>query len=140
MSVSFDGMSVCPVFFIDIVDAATDKSVLNIKPTITEADKEKVPVIKAHYNSREEWKMDPKGYFTIKPFPDEGVIRARYYGEDYALKFVIEGKNAEDMYNTIMREQLVSTFQHAAYVGCELMKAEIAMKKNLNYVQDDPLP
>lgn len=131
---------ICPVFVIDIVDEKTGKSVLNINPTVKQADKDNVPVIQAHYNSREEWKMDPKGYFTIKPFPDEGVIRARYYGPDYACKFMIEGKNAEEMYNTIMREGLVSTFQHAAYVGCELMKAEIALNKKLPYVQDDPLP
>lgn len=130
---------ICPVFVIDIVDAQTNQSVLKIKPT-KEEEKDKVPVIRAHYDSRKEWKMDPKGYFTMKPFPEEGVIRVRYYGEDYALKLLIEGKTAEEIYNTIVREGLVSTLQHAAYVGCELMKAEIAMKKNLPYEQDSPLP
>ena len=56
------------------------------------------------------------------------------------MKFIIEGDNAEKIYNTILREKMVSTLQHAAYVGYELIKAEIAMNKNLNYVQDDPLP
>jgi dihydropteroate synthase len=68
------------------------------------------------------------------------MIRVRYYGEDHALKLVCEGANAEEIYVTIVREGLVSTLEHAAYVGCELMKAEVAMKKNLPYVQDDPLP
>jgi ferredoxin len=130
---------ICPAYVIEIFDAETTKSVLNIKPT-KEKDKENVPVIRAHYESRKEWKMDPKGFFTIKPYPEEGMIRVRYYGEDHALKFVIEGTHAEEIYNTIVRENLVSTFQHAAYIGTELMKAEIAMKKNLAYVQDDPLP
>ena len=130
---------ICPAYVIDIVEAQSDKSILNIKPT-SQADKDKAPVIQAHYDSRKEWKMDPKGFFTIKPFPQEGLIRARYYGEDHALKFVIEGDCSEKIYNTIVREGLVSTFQHAAYVGNELMKAEIAMKKNLAYIQDDPLP
>ena len=130
---------ICPVYVIDILDNASGKSILNINPTKNK-DKEKVPMIRAHYESRKEWKMDPKGFFTIKPYPEEGMIRARYYGEDHALKLAIEGANAEEIYNTIVRENLVSTFQHAAYVGCELMKAEIAMKKNLAYVQDDPLP
>lgn len=129
---------ICPVYVIDILEVETNKSLLNIKPT-KEEDKDKVPVLKAHYDSRKEWKMDPKGFFTFKPFPEENLIRARYYGEDHALKFVIEGDSAEKIYNTIVREGLVSTFQHAAYVGCELMKAEIAMQKNLLYVQDDPL-
>jgi len=130
---------ICPVYAIDVLDFDTAKSVLNINPT-KEKDKDNVPVIRAHYDSRKEWQMDPKGFFTVKIFPEEQMIRARYYGEDHALKFVIEGSNSEEIYNTIMREKLVSTFQHAAYVGNELMKAEIAMKKNLPYVQDDPLP
>ena len=129
---------ICPVYVIDILDEG-GKSVLKINPT-KEADKENVPVIRAHYDSRKEWKMDPKGFFTIKPYPEEQVIRVRCYGEDHALKLVCEGKNAEEIYNTIVREKLLSTFQHAAYLGTELMKAEIAMKKNLAYVQDDPLP
>lgn len=130
---------ICPVYVIDIVNGESSSSVLNIKPT-KEAEKENVPVVQAHYDSRKEWKMDPKGFFTIKPYPDEKLIRVRYYGEDHALKLVYEGRNAEEIYNTIVREGLVSTFQHAAYIGCELMKAEIAMVKNLPYVQDDPLP
>ena len=84
--------------------------------------------------------MDPKGFFTIKPYPDEKMLRVRYYGEDHALKYSVEGTNAEEIYVTIVREGMVSTLEHAAYVGSELMKAEIAMKKNLAYVQDDPLP
>src|SRR3989338_10156633 len=124
---------ICPVYVIDVQDLETGTSVLNINPT-KEKDKEKVPVIRAHYDSRKEWKMDPKGFFTINPYPDEQTIRMRYYGEDHALKLVCEGKNAEEIYNTVVREGLVSTFQHAAYIGAELMKAEIAMKKNLPYV------
>ena len=53
------------------------------------------------------------------------MIRCRYYGEDHALKFVVEGKASEEIYNTIVREGLVSTFQHAAYIGNELMKAGV---------------
>lgn len=98
-----------------------------------------IPIITAHYNSKKEWRMDPKGFFTIKPFPEEQLIRVRYYDEKHTLKLLIEGKSAEEIYNTIIREELISALQHAAYIGCELMKAEIAMKKNLYYVQDDPL-
>lgn len=130
---------ICPVYVIDILDMETGKTVLKINPT-KEKDKDNVPVIRAHYDSRKEWQMDPKGFFTVKIFPEEKLIRARYYGEDHALKLVVEGANSEEMYNTIVREGLVSTFQHAAYVGNELMKAEIALKKGLAYVQDDPLP
>ncbi len=129
---------ICPSYVIDIVDTKTEKSVLNLKPT-RDPEKEKVPILKAHYDSRSEWKMDPKGFFTIKPFPQEGLLRARYYDGSHALKLTIEGKSAEEIYNTLVREGLVSLLEHAAYLGSELQKAEIAMKKNLPYVQDDPL-
>lgn len=130
---------ICPSYVIDIVDTKTGKSVLNIRPTKPN-EKENVPVLKAHYDSRKEWKMDPKGFFTIKPFPEESIIRVRYYDDTHALKLVIEGKTAEEIYNTIVRDGLVSLPEHAAYLGSELQKAEIAMKKNLPYIQDDPLP
>ena len=126
---------VCPAYAIDVIDKSTGKSALDIEP------EKHIPVrvIDAHYDSMKEWVMDPKGFFTIKPFPDEGVIRVRYYNGKHQLSALIEGKNSEEIYVTICREGLVSFPSHAAYLGSELQKAEIAMKKRLPYVQDDPL-
>jgi tetrahydromethanopterin S-methyltransferase subunit A len=98
-----------------------------------------VPVIRASYHSRKEWKMDPAGFFTIKPFPEEKLVRVRYYNACHKLQTLVEGKSAEKIVQTLVRERFVSTLQHAAYLGFEIMKAEIAMKKNIPYVQDDPL-
>ena len=125
---------VCPSYAIAVINKATGKSMLDIEP-------EKHIVVRdipAHYDSMKEWAMDPLGFFTIKPFPDEGVIRVRYYNAKHQLAALIEGKNAEEIYISICREGLVSIPSHAAYLGSELQKAEIAMKKRLNYVQDDP--
>jgi len=124
---------VCPEYAIDVKDA-NGNSVLGIEP-----DKKEVRTIKAHYDSMKEWVMDSKGFFTIKPFPDEGVIRVRYYNEKHQLTLVIEGKTAIEIYNTIVREKLISRLDHAADIGAELMKAEIAMRLGANYVQDSPL-
>ena len=125
---------VCPSYAIDIINLKTKKDILGIRPT-----KEGAKIINAHYDSRKEWIMDKKGFFTIKPFPEEGVIRVRYYDAKHRLRLVIEGKNAEEIYNTIVREKLISRLDHAAYLGSELQKAELAMKYNKKYVQDDPL-
>jgi len=125
---------VCPSYAINVINMNTGKSILGIRPT-----KEGAKIIKASYDSRTEWVMDKKGFFTIKPFPEEGIIRVRYYDAKHRLRFVIEGKNAEELYNTIVREKLISRLDHAAYLGSELQKVEIAMKKNKKYVQDDPL-
>jgi len=126
---------VCPSYAIDVIDRMTGKSMLNIAPG------EEIPVrkIKAGYDSLKEWKMDPKGFFTVKPFPDEGVIRVRHYNAKHQLSAEIEGRTAEEIYNTICRDNLISSLSHAAYLGSELQKAEIAMRKNLHYVQDAPL-
>lgn len=130
-----EAAKVCPSYAIAVISKKTGKSVLDIEP------EKKIPVkkITASYESRKEWVMDKLGFFTIKPFPDEGVIRVRYYNAKHQLAAEIEGKTAEEIYNTICREKLVSSLPHAAYLGNELQKAEIAMKKRLPYVQDDPL-
>jgi hypothetical protein len=101
--------------------------------------------IKAKYNSRKEWKQDPKGYFLIRI--NKNLIEVAHVKNDNSnhpkvhpeKATVIQGKTAEEIYNTIIREKLVSLKEHAAYLGSELQKAEIAMKNKLNYVQDDPL-
>jgi len=69
---------ICPVYVIDVVNGESGSSVLNIKPT-KEAEKDNVPVVQARYDSRKEWKMDPKGFFTIKPYPDEKVMAGQLY-------------------------------------------------------------
>lgn len=102
-------------------------------------DKQPLKTITATYDSRKEWSMDPRGFFTIKPFPEEGLIRVRYYDSKHQLIYLIEGSSAEKIYNTIIREGLVSLMPHAAYIGSELQKAEIAMKLNIVYVQDEAL-
>ncbi len=102
-------------------------------------------IIRAKYNSRKEWKQDPKGYFLIrinKNFIEVAHVKndnSNHPKKDLKKATVIRGKNAEEIYNTIIRENLISLKEHAAYLGSELQKAEIAMKHNLKYVQDDPL-
>ena len=97
-------------------------------------------VIAAHYDSLKEWKMDPKGFFTIKPFPEEGLIKVRYYRKMGKAEALIIGRNAEEIYNTIVREGFISSLSHSANIGMELMNAEICLKLNLEYVQDDNFP
>jgi len=107
-------------------------------PKMDEEDKN-IKVVKAEYDSAEEWQQDPLGYFTIKPFYNEQLIRVRFYNNQHKRMMLIEGSKAIDIYNTICRLGIVSKMEHAAYLGAELQKAEIAMKKHLPYVQDDEL-
>ena len=52
---------------------------------------------------------------------------------------IIVGETGMEVFNTIIREKLASTLQHAADLGAELQKAEIALKQKVKYTQDDPL-
>ncbi len=99
----------------------------------------KVEKVKAKYDSRKEWRKDPKGYFIIKVFYDKGYFGARYHTYDNVPRMDIIGTDAEAIVQTIVREDLVSSLQHAAYLGHELHKAEVALKHKLAFVQDTEL-
>jgi dihydropteroate synthase-like protein len=86
-------------------------------------------------------KLDPKGSFKIILNRDEKEIIALHYPsyktDEHDL--IIKGKNAEDIYRTIIDLGLVSLFDHAAYLGSELQKAQIALVTGKSYLQDMPL-
>lgn len=107
--------------------------------------KEKPPmkIIKAE-KIISEWRMDTKGYFLIEPRREEGkgIIYAHFYNKKKEYQVSIQGECAEEIYYTILRENLISNLMHAAYLGSELQKAENYLKlKNPSkpYVQDDKL-
>ena len=51
----------------------------------------------------------------------------------------INGKTAIEIINTIIRNNFISSLQHAADMGIELYKAELALKYNFEYIQDKDL-
>ena len=48
----------------------------------------------------------------------------------------INGTSAIEIVNTIIKKNYISSLQHAADMGIELHKDEIALKYNLEYIQD----
>jgi hypothetical protein len=101
--------------------------------------KPEVIEIKASKSSSE-WVMDEKGYFLIDPRPEEGIFFAHHYSADGVYNKSVSGIDAEEIYYTLLREDLVGSLQHAAYLGSELQKATIVVKFKLPwYKQDDPL-
>ena len=52
---------------------------------------------------------------------------------------VIQGNTAIEIVNTLIKEKFISTLQHAADMGIELHKAELSLKFNLKYIQDQDL-
>ena len=105
--------------------------------------KENIP---AKYDKIKDWVMDPKGYFLIKIDRDFNLIRVGYclftkLGNNPIHDMIAEvtGKTAIEIINTLIRKNFISTLQHAADMGIELHKAELALKYNLKYIQDKEL-
>jgi len=85
-------------------------------------------------------KPDKKGVFRIMVDRRGGQIAALHFligGKEPDV--IVKGATARDLYDTIVRDGLISDPLHAAYLGCELGKAEIALKIGKAYNQDFPL-
>ena len=102
--------------------------------------------IAAKYHKIKDWVMDPKGYFLIYVDRKNDLLRVGYckftkQGNNPVNDMVAEivGKTAIEIVNTLIKENYISSLQHAGDMGIELCKAELALKNNLNYVQDKDL-
>ncbi|MGZ4940978.1 MAG: dihydropteroate synthase-like protein [Halobacteriota archaeon] len=76
------------------------------------------------------WEADPGGGFIIGV--SDGTIFARHDSET-----TVRGQSAKGILDAIFELELVSTLSHAAYLGRELKKAEIALRLGRSYAQDD---
>lgn len=86
--------------------------------------------------SSKNWRVDPAGPIRIRIVPDSingngGMIVAEHE------KASVVGKNAREVMDTLLELKLVSRLDHAAYLGRELEKAELALHFNRSYAQDD---
>ena len=102
--------------------------------------------ISAKYHKIKDWVMDPKGYFLINIDRKNNLLRVGYckftkLGNNPVNDMVAEivGKTAIEIVNTLIKENYISSLQHAGDMGIELCKAELALKNNLDYVQDKDL-
>ena len=85
---------------------------------------------------KEEFEYDPRGFFKIFIHESE-IVAVLQTGE--GPKIVIKGNNAEDICLEIIERGLVSEIKHAAYLGRELQKAEIALRTRKGYLQEKEL-
>ena len=81
-------------------------------------------------------RLDKAGYFVIIPSKKSGIITVEHYNYENKLLRVIEGKNSRDIYRTIIDNNWLTDLSHAAYLGKELARAEISIKKGFKFVQD----
>ena len=102
--------------------------------------------IVAKYHKIKDWVMDPKGYFLIAIDREKKLLRVGYFKFSKLgnkpindMVSIVSGKTAIEIVNTLIKNKYISTLQHAADMGIELCKAELALKYKLNYVQDKDL-
>ena len=102
--------------------------------------------IKAKYHKIKDWVMDPKGYFLIAIDRKKKILKVGYCVYKKInnkpindMVSIVSGKTAIEIVNTLIKKKYISSLQHAADMGIELCKAELALKYNLNYVQDKDL-
>jgi len=82
--------------------------------------------------------MDPKGYFKIYIDDKKNLILITHFNNSINFKdatLTLAGDNAESLYKTIIKSGLVSRLDHAAYLGKELVKAELALNLGMPYSQ-----
>ena len=102
--------------------------------------------IVARYHKIRDWKMDPKGYFLIGLDKEKKNIQVGYckftkLGNSPVndMVAIVKGRTAIEIVNTLIREQYISSLQHAADMGIELHKAELSLKHGFKYIQDKNL-
>jgi len=118
----------------------------SIKAKWWQIDKNIKKNIVAKYDRIKDWVIDPKGYFLIDVDHKENLIRVGYCkfvnlkkNENHEMISQITGTSAISIVNTIIRLEYISSLQHAADMGLELQKAEIALKNNIQYIQDQKI-
>ena len=89
---------------------------------------------------KREFIYDRLGCFRIMLDRDRGEIAACHfvYGSNQP-DLIVKGVDPLDITTTVIENGLISRMDHAAYLGAELEKAEIALVTGKSYTQDLPL-
>ncbi len=87
----------------------------------------------------EGFSMDNMGWFKIQVDRDRCQLVATHFTQADGPDVVVRGVDAREIYQTIIRRGLVCNYNHAAYLGKELFKAELALHLGRSYVQDEDL-
>ncbi len=81
-------------------------------------------------------RLDRAGYFVIQPVPERGMIHVEHYSYENQLLHVLESSSVRSIYLKLVAEGWVSELTHAAYLGKELVKAEMSLRLGIPYSQD----
>lgn len=82
---------------------------------------------------------DPSGFLVVLVDPEQAQLLVEHYSPDGALLHRFAGPDAESLCVALVEWTIVTRLEHAAYLGRELMKAEVALRQGIPYRQDAPL-
>jgi thymidylate synthase len=92
-------------------------------------------MLKKYYTHKDNFK-DPRGNYTISV--DDGKITVKHlHPETHSEIDMFEGKTAKDVYTQIANNGSSINASHLMYLGSELGKAELCIKKGVKYKQDE---
>lgn len=117
--------------------ALGDLVVFSQSAHIYEHDFAKAKEVVEKTKPRFDWTPDPNGNLIITTRNNELYVTHVNQGTKVLEEF--HGETAIEAYRYIASKNKISVISHALDIGCELQKAEIALKKGVQYVQDKPL-
>jgi dihydropteroate synthase-like protein len=105
---------------------------------VTERAHNQLKILEAHQDK--ELLMDPKGFFkvSVDRAKDEIVV-THFAGGAKVPDVVVRGREPLAIRDTLSKIGLISTLEHAYYLGIEIEKASIASQINRSYYQDEEL-
>ena len=84
-----------------------------------------------------QFQWDERGNFIIYLEEDEIVVE--HTSTTKETLGIYRGKTAEDVRDQLIDANIIGNPAHGVYIGKELEKAELALKLNIHYIQDEPL-
>ncbi len=84
-----------------------------------------------------QFQWDPRGNFIIMVEGDEIIVE--HTSTTKETLGIYRGKSAEEVRDQLIDANIIGNPAHGVYLGKELEKAEIALKLNLHYNQDESL-
>ena len=80
--------------------------------------------------------LDPAGYFVVIPDRTQQQLVLEHYSNKGMLNRVFTSDTAASLYMQVIKIELISRLDHAAYLGRELARAEHALTSGEKYIQD----
>jgi dihydropteroate synthase-like protein len=122
-------------------DLGLDLLVLKDKTVRDELEPPELGDVKPISSNREHRvSFDPKGCFKIMVDRLKGEILLLHYTyKDGKPDAAFKGRDPLKICRAVLRKGLISRMDHAAYLGAELMKAQVALETGKTYIQDEPL-